>query len=327
MADTNFPFEAYIELHNRLPLLPDFLGVSNTASVAGIPVSVHLPDFEPHEQEFKLKPPPGLKVDWTKYFKLNRHAYPTPWGKVLGWQPKDGRDGIKKFAATGLIIASVAKVSDKEVQAVLHALEAWRSTLEIWVDVVMATDTAQPDTEVIQHGQDLVMLSVKDGHSEHVICEHGARIIAMLGDPLPLSKGQWEQLLRKASEGSQPPQSHLFLRDARRQFNTKHFRRCVLDAATAAEIALTDLQDKKLPSIPADKKKRLKEKFTQLDGLVDSLTLMDVPIPPAILQDVGAPRNLAIHRGATPDQSLAASCLAKAAEVVELIYPHDRLLD
>lgn len=50
-------------------------------------------------------------------------------------------------------------------------------------------------------------------------------------------------MLAKATDRMEPPEAHMFIRDARRAENAGNHRRAVLDAATAAEIAFAELRD------------------------------------------------------------------------------------
>src|ERR1700712_4226801 len=54
----------------------------------------------------------------------------------------------------------------------------------------------------------------------------------------PLSQTRWNRLVMLAGAGTQPEIEHLLLRDARSAQMRGRFRRAVLDAATAIEIAL-----------------------------------------------------------------------------------------
>ena len=59
----------------------------------------------------------------------------------------------------------------------------------------------------------------------------------------PLTKAQLEQCMALTGGGTRPPAAWLMLRDARSLFYSEDYRRAVLDAGTAAELALTAILD------------------------------------------------------------------------------------
>jgi HEPN domain-containing protein len=151
-------------------------------------------------------------------------------------------------------------------------------------------------------------------------------LILSFGSAPKITPVQWGKILKAASSGVTPPEAHLFLRDARRELGTKRYRRSVLDAATATEIALTKLRDDALAGSDPKLGEYVKEKAQQIGRLVEFLKKQHRDLPRKIQQEIGEPRNRAIHEGREPDEETATKALEKAEEVLDLASPWKKLL-
>jgi hypothetical protein len=64
----------------------------------------------------------------------------------------------------------------------------------------------------------------------------------------------------------------------------------------------------------------------QIGGLTEFLKAAGQKLPPRIQQEIGEPRNKAIHEGHEPTEETAAAALEKAEEIVDLAFPWKTLL-
>jgi hypothetical protein len=140
-----------------------------------------------------------------------------------------------------------------------------------------------------------------------------------------LDKQQLQAAMDLSASGKPPDAEWLFLRDARSLLNAGEFRRAVIDACTAAELAVTALIDRKFSAEGTSKAERMKQ-FDAHHGLSKLKSLHKKrhaagKLPKRLVEDVGAPRNKAAHRGATLSDAEAHTAIATAAEVVEMAYP------
>jgi hypothetical protein len=106
----------------------------------------------------------------------------------------------------------------------------------------------------------------------------------------------------------------------------KRYRRSVLDAATAAEIALTKLRDDALAGSEPRVGDYVREKAQQIGRLVEFLSKQGRKLPDRIQQEIVEPRNKAIHEGREPGEETATKALEKAEEVLDLAFPWKKLL-
>jgi hypothetical protein len=130
-----------------------------------------------------------------------------------------------------------------------------------------------------------------------------------------------------AANRTQPPDAWLFTRDARALLNAKQFRRAVIDAGTAAELAMTALIDRKLTSMNLLQREKLFEKNRGLWELSNLMLERDAGTrPDGLQQELAEPRNRAAHDGALLSEAKANAAISVAAELVEQAYPLASLL-
>src|SRR5207245_285435 len=89
--------------------------------------------------------------------------------------------------------------------------------------------------------------------------------------PVAITEGLWERALANASMDEEIPIEYKFLHSARHAQHTQDHRRAVLDAATAAEIAMTRLLDTELRRASTAVRGLVTYKWRQVGGLSDAL--------------------------------------------------------
>ena len=135
----------------------------------------------------------------------------------------------------------------------------------------------------------------------------------------------WRKIVDRTSASITPPEPHLLLRDSRKELKKDNFRRCVLDAATAAEMSLIYLRDQSLEKTDSKIASAVKKKYKNIGMLSEYLKLLDIELPAKINDHVATPRNKAIHEGRHPTETDAQHCLKKAEELVELVFSRKSL--
>jgi hypothetical protein len=120
---------------------------------------------------------------------------------------------------------------------------------------------------------------------------------------------------------------HLLLRNARHARWEGQTRQTVLDAATAAELALTELLDDRLSDAPADVVEIVRRGTQGLLRLRNALVnLGENRLPNSMQRGLIEVRNSAIHRGEEPSDAEAGTALTLATDLVELVAPRRGLL-
>lgn len=334
MQRGQYPLEAVLTLPAGLLLEPSFLGLLKNAKIGGVPVHVVLPDFSFEDDKFTTVLHPRAEAKWVDYYAKVGDDARWPFGKVSQWHPEEANGGIKEFSAHRLLVLSKDRVTLAQARRLLEAADAWVERLESWIEVFTQTDLYREMVSVEKDGRSAyVWLNEGEGRrgkkkgrrGKTVSSAKPIRVVLMSGSPLALTPRDWGRLLLKASSGD-PPEAHLFLRDARHELNSGRYRRSVLDSATAAEVALAKLRDDYLIGGDAKVHEYVAEKARQLRWLEEFLRAVGIELPGAISQDISKPRNDAIHEGHKPSQETAGKALSKAAEVVDLAFPHKKLI-
>ncbi len=279
-----------------------------------------LPDFSESGNETVLHS--RALLDWVGSFaeKKSEDNPRWPFGEVNGWGSE------RQLSATRLLVIPKGRLTLREARSLHSAAESWVQALETWIDVVIRTDLRQERIKEDKWGhRAYVWIDRRKGGGELL---KGRHILTFNFEELSLaiSPWQWGKLLNAASSGAKPPEAHLFLRDARRELGAMRYRRSVLDAATAAEIALTKLRDDVLFDSDPTVGEYVREKAQQIGRLVDFLNKQGRKLPDRIQQEIAEPRNKAIHEGREPDEETATKALVKAEEVLDLAFPWKKLL-
>jgi hypothetical protein len=310
--------EAVVELPTAVPLGQAFLGLLKPAVIGGVQVHVALPDFDVSGNETILHR--RAHVDWVDSLKTkpDEDDPERPFGQAYG------RPGEREFTAKRLLILPKERLTQRQASKLAHGAETWAELLHTWIEVVSREDLHQG---LVGHdergGAAFVWL---DRGSKGKILKGRHELILTFGGVPKITPSQWGRMLRKASDGSRPPEAHLFLRDARHAKNVDQLRRSVLDSATAAELGLAKLRDDALAEGDTQVAPYVRRKAQQISGLSEFLREIGTTLPEKIQQRISEPRNKAIHEGCEPDKETAAEALVGAEEVVDLAFPWKKLL-
>lgn len=239
-----------------------------------------------------------------------------------GWQKGKGTKGIKSFSVKRLLAITDNMITPYMAQQLYHSLDDWAKLLCDWYEVYFQIDTRNT-IEVEQHSKDHEGVAVNSrGKIAHQLrCKHTITIKLSRGDELQMKPADWNRILNLTGKQVVPPEAHLLLRDSRIELRKKNYRRSVLDAATASEMALIELRDATLLNTEPKISSLVKKKYKGIFELVEYLKKTDVTIPEDIVKEVARPRNKAIHQGIMPNKDEAMACLKKSSELVKQSFP------
>lgn len=297
-----------------------FLGLLRPAVIGGVPVHVVLPDFDRSGNKALLHRRSHVKwVDSLKN-KPGEDDPEHPFGVAYGWGEE------REFIVKRLLILPREKLTQRQASELAHAAEPWAELLHTWVEVIARADLHQGLVSHDEKGGATFVWLDKGKPPGKVLRGRHELILNLVGSATKITPAQWGRALAKASDGTNPPEAHLFLRDARRELSAERYRRSVLDTATAAEIALTKLRDDVLAGSNPKVVEYVQEKAQQIGRLVEFLRQQGQKLPDRIQQEIAQPRNRAIHEGREPDKATAIKALEKAEEVLDLAFPGKKLL-
>ena len=138
----------------------------------------------------------------------------------------------------------------------------------------------------------------------------------------PLDADTIEVCAQLAGSGESPPAEWLFIRDARSSITAGDYRRAVIDAGTAAELAITELLDQHLSNVDDELSSALLKRARALEGrstLMKELNAGSEPI--GFTDSLKNPRNNAAHKGHSPSKETAQRAVEIAIELVEQSTP------
>lgn len=146
-----------------------------------------------------------------------------------------------------------------------------------------------------------------------------------------LDERHWRHALDLASRGAVVPVEYSLLGTARVQLRLRQYRRAVIDAASAVELALTDLLHTHQASLPHWMQTQLSQDKQTLGWLVKNVaadSALPNPVaqvyaqfPRDIAQNFVDIRNDVVHRNQTPTFAQAARVLDIALGIVGLVRP------
>lgn len=117
----------------------------------------------------------------------------------------------------------------------------------------------------------------------------------------PVSAGEWQGILAAVRDAKEPPLEPLLIRDANAAFARGFYRRAVIDAAAALELALVRVLDERIEDLPVPQRKRMEGAtlgryidIAKASGFEFDVTFED-------LKRLNDARNDAVHRAQAPD--------------------------
>jgi hypothetical protein len=337
----------------RLPVGLTFeascLGVSAAVRIADLDGELFLPTYAVHPGGDPYIVPPLADVlpPLARRHLLDRHDPndPLSWGLVTSWnsQTQEVRHAkigallfrFKQVEADGIKYSNYLHGRGHPIGGAIERLfthfDTWFERVRLWVRVLTDQDVDE-DVEaslVSMRAENLEVLTI-DGGTVSLPGRANSLSINML-EVEALGEQHWRRVLELASSGRLPPVEYLLVSSGRIQLRAHQYRRAVIDAATAVDVALTDLLQTNLAGLPPGLQSTLNQDKQTLGWLVDILnSARGLPSPIAataaqfpsdLKTGLVRVRNDVMHRNRTPTYVEAQRAVAIADEVVRLISP------
>jgi len=220
---------------------------------------------------------------------------------------------VKEFSAKCLIVQSRTRISAMAARKSKQDLLEWRDKLALWIEACDFRDLN--DRGIYQESQ----LAID---SYFVSKDHKPRLIKCRRNPItkihvshskPTSASVFRMALKYAATSDIPPNYYTMLTQGLKYLNKRQYRQSVFDVATATEMALTELLDRKMTLVNPRRKKYIMKETSQLSGLSKALETAGENINLDIQSKIGSIRNKAIHQGqeVTRQQAQDAYSVAK----------------
>jgi hypothetical protein len=250
-----------------------------------------------------------------------RDILTSPWGWPLSW----GTPGEQTSLAVSQVVVTLDHVMPAQAPDVLalcrKELPQWFTRLKDWCEILTKQDldVVAPRERIRLDGKGWACW-----HDSNPI-QVSSRVFMDFDYGEPVSQTRWNRLVMLAGARTQPHTEHLLLRDARSAQVRRQYRRAVLDAATAMEIALHRLlaeKHRQHPSPLADELIRLSERWSM--GTLRRVVAGFGDLPPSMTDDLITLRNEVIHKKAKkPTGVESKTMLAAASDLVAIATPID----
>ena len=312
------------------------LSHSYTSRTPNHDLEISLPTLRAEWQEGFLDPPA-----WSyKRFRDPEHEVVLAddkfeWGVTVGFHNNPDGTQSPEFARVRRwrFETTITTTADKFVyfgarEKFIQELEAWWSLVSTWISIFTKQDFVEIGKT--RSGIRVGPIVTWNGDAD------GLRVNGSKETSIPNVNDKGVEIVnhrtllactRLAANGTQPPDEWLFIRDARSLVNARQYRRAVIDAGTAAELAMTALIDPTLTGMNLLQREKLFEKNRGLWELSNLMLQQNAGTRPDRLQpDLAEPRNQAAHDGAVLSEAKAIAAIAIAADLVEQLHPLANLL-
>jgi hypothetical protein len=323
--------EMILRLPQGVTVHPEMLGGTFETRIARRRVCLTLPRFRWNgAQERYFVVPPRLRavrrdVRWSDYLD---DAW--AWGSVVGWRAGE-RHRINEVVVTHMLVTASLRRGERpgrvaeRANAIAQGARDWWSHVRDWIQVVTHQSLEEQRTD-----DDSLIPNTRawqwDGETGRHVPIQERHVIRMQAVE-QLRARTFQAILNSAEAHESPPSMHLLLRNARHARWEGQTRQTVLDAATAAELALTELLDDRLSDAPADVVEIVRRGTQGLLRLRNALVnLGENRLPNSMQRGLIEVRNSAIHRGEEPSDAEAGTALTLATDLVELVAPRRGLL-
>lgn len=235
------------------------------------------------------------------------------WGYLHHDSVIDGTH-IAAITTVGLVPVSKPIPWDDRLLDFDEAVGHWRHLLRDWLSVLAGGPTGSLDH-----------LPVK-GETQWADNGYTREIWTHYFDnrqrPRCVSRWQWEHVLAHTRAGDQPPLAQVLLTTARRAAATGNPRLAVIDAATAAEVALTaGLAGRLSADTPPRVAQALIKRTRMLGHRLDLAKDLGMTLPDRIHADLVERRNTVIHQGTAVTGDDAQAAITAAGKLVEQYQP------
>jgi len=341
-----WPLEGHFECGGQGGLLvtPDCLGREFTSRTANHDLIIGMPQLDTRPKHGSLRAPQWTYGDQDEDEDWDEDEDREFWGFMLpeimgillslfsgSTVPEGGEAAhVLRCRFYTSLTASTDEEFDAAADDFAHELEDWWTRFTSWVSILTSQDFlrlgGQAGLMTNKNWQVETWTSNADGQrarDESRGYKKGNRI-----QTSPLEVNDLQACVTATGNQGAPPAEWLFIRDARSLLNGGENRRAVIEAATAAELAMATLINQYFATANTDELVRtaLTERYRALEGRTQLLTRLRSGLPKRLEHDLIKPRNSATHAGHPLTDEQALTAVDMAVTVVEAAYPLASLL-
>jgi hypothetical protein len=320
-----WPLEGFFTCGSGLLVVPECLGQSFQTRTATYELTIKLPELDAPDACAPLRRPP---------WKFNREGEaPTPsvheeWGTVASTRTRnsDGTWPAYNAAVRQCIVATTVEAGNDEqfreaARVFAYKLAAWWASVTDWLGVLTGQDFVGLGTQqrsILSDG-----FHAWSGDADGIRRASCGSAVYVVPGPLEvLDRDQLQRAFDLGASEQRPPAEWLLIRDARSLLRARDYRRAVIDAGSATELALTELLDRRLAGVDPVIRDTLMDRNRGLDRRADLTRALSAgTVPNTFAEKLNRPRTRATHGRETITMDQARDALTVATDIVEQAYP------
>ena len=282
---------------------------------------IHFPNFDPvsDPKPFRSSLKPTRKntkigLNWIEGTRKNGN---------YGSGTNHSGNSVTEFSISTFIVRTNKPVTASIARKNKQELLLWRDIFTAWIEVLDYRDLENSSITVDQASsiEAYFIPSLKGSKARRVKKRNEASATIQLTNISTINTKVLRKALKHTELATYPPSYYSMLIRGLKHYNGKLYRESLFDTATAAEIALTEMLNRKLTITNPSQKKNLMKDARQLSGLTHALKITGESISPEIQSKIGTPRNKAIHEGIETTELQAREALATAKDLLRSKLP------
>ncbi|ADG79084.1 hypothetical protein TPAU25S_04302 [Tsukamurella paurometabola] len=329
MTDEHWPLDqlGHFACGSGIHVEASCCGASFATRIGGFVAKIQFPVLSTPWQRAKLEAPSSFAVDPAIPLADEREPH-QEWGVVSQWRTQVGASEQEPVSVRvqRLGFTIVDRFHEREGIAQIHkdtpaVLDRWWDLFCAWVSILSTQD---PRDHLRLQGaarRDPVWMWVGGG-KERRGQTVSSDAIRWDRTGTPLDPATVETCMYLAGTEESPPTEWLFVRDARSAVAAGDYRRAVIDAGTAAELAITELLDQHLSAVEEAVAEALMSRSRALEQRSKLMKELGAGfIPDGFAGTLQRPRNAAAHSGQAPTLEVAQGAIAVAVALLEQSTP------
>lgn len=303
------------------------LGTEQPIALAGYSGVVATPALPPDAEtnyECHLERPSGAHQGIPGYYS---HTGPLErkhdWGEPLQWPSLHSMVKAVELWFSLPDAAADASSAASIAESIREAIPEWTERLATGLEV-LTRQMLDPASFARLTSHDTKLYLVSPASPPQSLRPRVIRLTAVApDDEKVIHLDSWAAAVRFASEGRMPKLEHVLLRDARHALKHGAYRRAVIDAGTAVELAVSEESTVRLTgALGAQAAEAILRRFPALGNRLALGSILPLPLGSRDLKrELVEPRNRATHQGSTPSRAEARQALQAATEVVDALVP------
>ncbi|AYM41164.1 hypothetical protein [Mycobacteroides chelonae] len=316
--------EGHVACGAGIPVIADCVGESFNTKTKSFDLVVTLPRFN---YDLQLVAP-EWHANATNPADLKEQEGDFKWGVITAWE--NAPDGsqlpitarVDRWRIEFLVEFPAGASFSSTAWSAMEEIDEWWELFSSWLEIITSHNISTRRTSGGIRAEPIWIWDASDLVSRRNagVARSGQVYNQTAGAPVDVTT--LEACMRLAADGQPPPDMWMFIRDARALIARGDFRRAVIDAGTAAELAMTEILDQDLAAADTVLHDALIGRSRTLEGRSKLMRELGAGLVPTNFKnDLQEPRNKAAHSGVPQTLASATKALEVATNLVEQAEP------